>query len=230
LSNIPTIAPFLLPRVLPALARACPRLEIQLHEEVTHQGCEALARGGRDCMLLALPYPTDGLEHAALFDDPIVVALRQDEPLAFRSEISPADLPAERMLLLDEGHCLRDQALSACERPDLDRRSMHGASIHTLVQLIDAGMGISLIPGMAMEAGVAERTAVAARPLAAPEARRTIALAWRRGSPRAEEFALLADKIRGIWNPEHVSKPVAGLYDLCGLGAAETPEEPALAL
>lgn len=196
LSVIPTIAPFLLPRLLPALKAACPGLQVVLHEEMSHWACEGLARGARDCLVLALPFPCDGLDHVALFDDEILVALHADDPLASQPAIAPGDLPADRLLLLDDGHCLRDHVLGACERRDLERGPGRGAAVHTLVQLVGAGMGVSLIPAMAVKADVAAGAPIVTRSLDTPKAHRTIALAWRRNSPRAEEFALLAQHIR----------------------------------
>ncbi|PXA91907.1 LysR family transcriptional regulator [Caulobacter sp. D4A] len=196
LSVIPTIAPFLLPRLLPTLKAACPDLQVVLHEEMSHWACQGLARGARDCLVLALPFPCDGLDHVALFDDDILVALHADDPLAAQPTIAPADLPADRLLLLDDGHCLRDHALGACERRDLEHGPGRGAGVHTLVQLVGAGMGLSLIPAMAVEAGVIAGTPIVTRSLDTPKAHRTVALAWRRNTPRAEEFALLAQCIR----------------------------------
>jgi LysR family hydrogen peroxide-inducible transcriptional activator len=217
---IPTIAPFLLPRVLPGLQRAYPHLELMIQEEMSHVACEALSRGRRDCLILALPYPCGDLEYAVLFEDPILVAVNAREPLAAQASIAPQELPADRLLLLDDGHCLRDHVLSACDRADLDPRAMRGASIHTLVQLVHAGLGVSLIPAMAVEAGVTAGTSVTVRPLAAPSARRTIALAWRRNSPRAEEFVLLAEALRRFYVPD-ASAGEPPHRPLCGLGAAE---------
>jgi LysR family hydrogen peroxide-inducible transcriptional activator len=196
LSIIPTVAPFLLPRILPALREIHPELEFQIHEEMSHEGCAGLSSGTRDCMLLALPYDCGEFEYAPLFDDPILVALRADDPLARARVIDPLDLPEERLLLLHGGHCLRDQALKACQRTGHGPKSPPGASIHTLIQLVDAGLGISLLPQMALDAGVAMGTSVVARPLAGEANRRGISLAWRRNSPRAEGFATLAMAIR----------------------------------
>jgi LysR family hydrogen peroxide-inducible transcriptional activator len=112
--------------------------------------------------------------------------------------IEPLDLPEERLLLLHGGHCLRDQALKACQRGGHEPKSPPGASIHTLIQLVDAGLGITLLPQMALDAGVATGTSVVARPLAGDANRRVISLAWRRNSPRAEGCATLAMAIRKI--------------------------------
>lgn len=198
LSIIPTIAPFLLPRVLASIGRSHPELEFHIHEEMSHEGCAGLSSGTRDCMLLALPYDCGEFEYAALFEDPILVAARADDPLAQSERVDPADLPEERLLLLHEGHCLRDHALKACRRAGHGPKSPPGASIHTLIQLVNAGLGITLLPQMALEAGVAAGTQVVARPLVGAENRRIISLAWRRNSPRAEGFATLALTVRDI--------------------------------
>jgi LysR family hydrogen peroxide-inducible transcriptional activator len=196
LSIIPTIAPFLLPRILPPIRQAYPALEFQVHEEMSHDGCAGLSSGTRDCMILALPYDCGDFEYAALLEDPIVVAARADDVIAASVSIAPEDLPVERLLLLHEGHCFRDHALMACKRPNHGPKSEPGASIHTLVQLVQAGFGVMLLPQMAVDHGVTTGTDVVTRALAGPDAQRDIALAWRRNSPRAEGFALLAAKIR----------------------------------
>ncbi|MBV8682527.1 MAG: hydrogen peroxide-inducible genes activator [Caulobacteraceae bacterium] len=197
-SIIPTIAPFLLPRILNKVRELHPELEIEVHEEMSHEGCANLSNGTRDCMLLALPYDCGEFECTPLFEDPIVVAARADDPLVSAPTIDPLELPEEKLLLLHEGHCLRDHALKACRRADRGARSAPGASIHTLVQLVHAGMGVTLLPKMAVDAGVTAGTDVVTRPLAGEDARRVVCLAWRRNSPRAEGLARLALTIRDI--------------------------------
>ena len=192
MSVIPTIAPFLLPRILNKVRKLHPELEVQVHEEMSHEGCASLSNGRSDCMLLALPYDCGEFEYATLFEDPIVVAMRADDPLAAAPVIDPRDLPQDKLLLLHEGHCLRDHALKACRRLDQGPRSAPGASIHTLVQLVDAGMGVTLLPQMAVDAGSRRRNRGRH---ASPGRRRSPAgrrLAWRRNSPRAEGLARLA--------------------------------------
>jgi LysR family transcriptional regulator, hydrogen peroxide-inducible genes activator len=204
-SIIPTVAPFLLPRVLPAIRAAHPDLEIQVHEEMTHEGCAGLSNGTRDCMLLARPYDCGEFEYAALFEDPILVVARAEDPLVQTAMVDPLDLPEDRLLLLQEGHCLRDHALKACRRTEQGSRSVSSASIHTLIQLVNAGMGVTLVPQMAVEAGVTAGTDVVARPLAGQDTGRVISLAWRRNSPRAEGFAVLASTVREICVREEIA-------------------------
>jgi LysR family hydrogen peroxide-inducible transcriptional activator len=199
LSIIPTIAPFLLPRILTSLRHTYPALALKVHEEMSHEGCAGLSSGTRDCLILAQPYDCGDFKVAPLFDDPIMVAVRSDDALARCAAIDPEDLPADRLLLLHEGHCFRDHALMACKRPDFGPTTAPGASIHTLVQLVNAGMGVMLLPQMAAEAGVMAGTDVVTRPLAGSDARRVISLAWRRNSPLCEGFALLANQIRDIY-------------------------------
>jgi LysR family hydrogen peroxide-inducible transcriptional activator len=195
---IPTIAPFLLPRILKDLRKLHSELDVHVHEAMSHEGCANLSSGRIDCMLLALPYECGDVEYATLFEDPIVVALRADDPLASAPAIASNDLPQDRLLLLHEGHCLRDHVMQACRRLDPGQRPASGASIHTLVQLVDAGLGVTLLPQLAVDAGVTAGTEVVTRPLADVEARRTVCLAWRRNSPRAEGLARLALTLRNI--------------------------------
>jgi LysR family transcriptional regulator, hydrogen peroxide-inducible genes activator len=195
---IPTIAPFLLPAMLPQLRREWPNLKLYLREEPSQAACEALQRGQLDCVLLALPYACGDVDSAALFDDPLFVAFPHGEaPEGADVEVDVID--ERRMLLLEDGHCLKDHALSACNRPDLRAHAaMMGTSLHTLVQMVDNGLGVTFIPRMAIEAGILEGTQVDARPLRSDHGFRSIALIWRRSSPREAEFQMLAAAVRRI--------------------------------
>src|SRR4051812_7679004 len=195
---IPTIAPFLLPAMLPKLRREWPSLRLYLREETSQAACEALHRGQLDCVLLALPYGCGDVDSAPLFDDPLYVAYPAGEaPGGAAVEVSAID--ESRMLLLEDGHCLKDHALSACNRPDLRAHAaMMGTSLHTLVQMVDNGLGLTFIPAMAIEAGILDGTAVDARPLRSNHGSRQIALIWRRSSPRENEFQMLAGALRRI--------------------------------
>lgn len=195
---IPTIAPFLLPAMLPRLRREWPSLKLYLREETSQAACEALHRGQLDCVLLALPYACGDIDSAPLFDDPLFVAFPHGE--APRGATVGVDaIDENRMLLLEDGHCLKDHALSACNRPDLRAHAaMMGTSLHTLVQMVDNGLGLTFIPAMAIEAGILDGTRVNAKPLSSGHGYRRIALIWRRSSPRESEFQLLAGTLRRI--------------------------------
>jgi LysR family hydrogen peroxide-inducible transcriptional activator len=195
---IPTIAPFLLPTMLPRLRREWPRLKLYLREETSQAACEALHRGQLDCVLLALPYGCGEVDSAPLFDDPLFVAFPCGEAPA-GATVEVAAIDENRMLLLEDGHCLKDHALSACNRPDLRAHAaMMGTSLHTLVQMVDNGLGVTFVPAMAIEAGILDGTQVEAKPLRSHHGFRRIALIWRRSSPRESEFQLLAETFRRI--------------------------------
>jgi LysR family hydrogen peroxide-inducible transcriptional activator len=195
LGVIPTIAPFLLPTMLPRLRAEFPGLKLYLREETSQAACDGLHRGQLDCVLLALPYHCGDIDEAELFSDELLIAVPAGEDTG--GSVAPDNIAAGRLLLLEDGHCLKDHVLSACNRPDLRSSAlMLGTSLHTLVQMVDNGLGVTLVPRMAVEAGLLDGTGVRVRPLAADHASRTIALVWRRGSARAAEFTLLADTLR----------------------------------
>ena len=195
---IPTIAPFLLPSVLPRLRNQWPQLKLYLREETSAAACEALHRGQLDCVLLALPFACGDVDNAALFDDPLYVAYPHGEAPG-TSSIAAAEIDENRLLLLEDGHCLKDHALSACNRPELRANAaMMGTSLHTLVQMVDNGLGLTFVPGMAIEAGILAGTEVDTKPLRSEHPYRRIALIWRRSSPRESEFQLLATTLRRI--------------------------------
>src|SRR3990170_8471744 len=195
---IPTIAPFLLPTMLPKLREQWPSLKIFLREEASQAACDALHRGQLDCVLLAMPYACGDVDIALLFDDRLFVAFpRGEAPQG--AAVEAAAIDENRLLLLEDGHCLKDHALAACNRPELRAdAAMMGTSLHTLVQMVDNGLGLTFVPSMAIEAGILDGTRVEARPLRSERDYRRIALVWRRSSPREEEFQLLADSLRQI--------------------------------
>jgi LysR family transcriptional regulator, hydrogen peroxide-inducible genes activator len=200
MSVIPTIAPFLLPKLLPKLRNKFPALKLFLREEASAVAVEALHKGQVDCVLMALPFPAGDIEHAKLFDDRLYVAFPKGEPDNPPAVVTPADVDEGRLLLLVDGHCLKDHALAACNRPELRASAMMlGTSLHTLIQMVDNGLGQTLIPEMAVKAGLLEGTQVQARPLDADHASREIALVWRTNSPRHSEFELLAVELRGLY-------------------------------
>ncbi len=194
---IPTIAPFLLPRLLPRLRSEWPDLKLYLREEVTAAACDSLQRGRLDCVLLALPYRCGEVESVELFEDQLFFAFPGSQRASLPDPIPPEAIDEHNLLLLEDGHCLKDHALAACNRPELSAAaSMLGTSLHTLVQMVDNGLGVTLLPQMAIEAGILNGTDVVTRPLDAEKPSRRIALAWRKGSPRAKEFQLLAEALK----------------------------------
>lgn len=200
MSVIPTIAPFLLPRLLPHLRREKPELKLYLREETSQAAIESLRHGHADCVLMALPFATGEVEKAHLFDDPLYIAFPKDDPRDPPPSIAPEMIDETRLLLLEDGHCLKDHALAACNRPELRAQAqMMGTSLHTLVQMVDNGLGLTLLPEMAIKGGILEHTQISARPLSSTNASREIALVWRRGSPREKEFNMLSDILRTLY-------------------------------
>lgn len=201
MSVIPTIAPFILPRLLPRLKRERPELELMLREETSQDALLSLQHGRVDCVLLALPFDTGEVEVEHIADDRLYVAFPKDDPRDPPQEIPPEMIDpmisSGRLLLLEDGHCLREHALAACNRSELRASaSMIGTSLHTLVQMVDNDLGLTLLPEMAIEAGILRGTDVVARPVKGDSAKREIALVWRRNSPREADFRLLAEELR----------------------------------
>ncbi len=196
LGVIPTIAPFFLPRILPRLRDKYPALKLFLREEMSHVACDSLHRGQLDCVLLALPYTCGDVDMQPLFDDPIYAAFHETDLPGPPESVLPFEIENERLLLLEDGHCFKDHAMTACNRPELrSDRAILGTSLHTLVQMVDNRLGITLLPKMAIDAGILLNTRVIAKSFDAERAKRTIALVWRKRSPREEEFRLLASEL-----------------------------------
>jgi LysR family transcriptional regulator, hydrogen peroxide-inducible genes activator len=192
---IPTIAPFLLPRILPRLRADWPDLKLYLREEPSAAACDSLSRGHVDCVLLALPYLCGDVDSEALFKDKLFLAWPGNEVIP--AGATPDSIDPSRLLLLEDGHCLKDHILSACNRPELRAEAtMLGTSLHTLVQMVDNGLGVTLLPAMALDAGILNNTSIQAQPLDAENPSRTIALVWRKASPRGKDYRLLADVLR----------------------------------
>lgn len=192
LGAIPTVAPYLLPAAVPALRRAYPALKLYLREDVTRVLLERLRGGGLDLALIALPFDTGDLHVRELFRDELSLVTRAGTrgggPVALRT-VDPAE-----MLLLEDGHCLRDHAIAACgRRRGAWRSAVEATSLTTLVQMVAGGLGVTLLPALALEGGILKGTGLVARPLAPPAPARTLALVARRTSPRRAEADLLAD-------------------------------------
>ncbi len=188
---IPTIGPFLLPRLMPRLRAEFPRLRIFLREDITDRLLDALTDGRLDLLLLALPCASAEIETLPLWRDPLRLALPAGHPLTERDPVPPSLLAGEQVLLLEDGHCLRDQSLAACRFVVRDAE-FSATSLHTLVQMVAGGLGVTLLPEIAVRDGtLLADTDVAVAQLDAPDAVRTIGLAWRRGAPRAGDFRAL---------------------------------------
>lgn len=197
MSVIPTIAPFLLPRILPQLRKERPKLKLYLREEPSAAAIESLHQGRADCVVLALPFATGEVEAEHLFDDRLLVAFPGDDPRDPPATVPPSLIDESRLMMLEDGHCLKDHALAACNRPELRAKAtMIGTSLHTLVQMVDNGLGVTILPEMAVTAGILDHTQINARPLESPTASRAITLVWRKNSPRTDDFRLLAAKLR----------------------------------
>ncbi|WP_448658887.1 hydrogen peroxide-inducible genes activator [Sphingomonas sp. CJ99] len=196
MSVIPTIAPFMLPRILPRLRADYPDLKLYLREEPSAAACEGLNHGRTDCVLLALPYACGDVEIAPLFDDRLFVAYPGDDHAPPPGPVVSDDIDETRLLLLEDGHCLKDHALAACSHPELrGQATMLGTSLHTIVQMVDNGLGVTMLPEMAIDAGILAHTRIVSRPLLAEKAVRRIALVWRKASPRERDFRLLANML-----------------------------------
>src|SRR5262245_38398364 len=192
--TIPTIAPFLLPEVLPRLRRAHPALKLYLREDLTERLLERLRAGSLDVALIALPYDTGDLHIAELFKDEFWYVAREDDPAAQARQVAVRQLRPGEVLLLEAGHCLRDHAIAACgPRRGPWQSRVEATTLHTLIQMVEGGMGVTLLPELTIKAGILKNTRLIARPFAAPAPSRTLALAARRTSPRLRDVRLLAD-------------------------------------
>lgn len=199
LGVIPTIAPYLLPRLLIPLREAHPKLKLYLREDLSARLLDGLNSGQIDAALLALPYAAEGMDVAEIGEDPFLLACLPDHPLAGKSSLCPDDLAEAELLLLEEGHCLREHALAACHlQGTRNGEAVRGTSLHTVVQMAASGLGVTLLPRLAVEAGAVEGTGLAVRPLGTGAPARMLALMWRKSSPRGTEFRQLATFVGGV--------------------------------
>lgn len=197
LGAIPTIAPFLLPRALKLLRAKFPDLQLVLREDVTARLVEGLRVRTLDAALIALPYEASGIETEVIAEDEFLLICPKGHALATKTSLSTADLAGEDLLLLDDGHCLRDHALSVCRLPQSRAAAEVGAtSLHTLVQMVAGGMGVTLLPKLAADGGAASGAAVEMRRFDRPMIGRSIGIAWRAGGLRADEARLIAKTLR----------------------------------
>lgn len=202
LGIIPTIGPFLLSRLMPMLRAAFPNLRLFLREDTTARLVDRLNTNRLDVLLLALPCDCGGAEVLPVARDEFVVALPAGHRLANQAAIPVAALATERLLLLEEGHCLREQALAVCGLLAGDKGeaqdSYAATSLHTLVHMVAGGLGVTLLPRIAVAAGVMEGTDLVTRPLSAAGAWRTLGLAWRPNTPRAADYRALGPHLTEV--------------------------------
>ena len=199
LGIFPTLAPYLLPHVLPAVRKRFPRLELLLVEEKTDQILARLRDGRLDAGVLALPIHDDQLQVEPLFDEPFVLAVPQQHALAQRGSLKLRDLDHQHLLLLEEGHCLRDQALDVCHMAGADERDgFRATSLETLRQMVAAGVGITLLPVLAVQPPVPVSVDIQLLPFQGEAPHRRIAMVWRRSSAMAEFLQQLAGELRRL--------------------------------
>jgi LysR family hydrogen peroxide-inducible transcriptional activator len=192
LGVIPTIAPFILPSMLKSLRAQYPLCKLFVREDLSKSLVDALQVGELDVLLLALPFPADQTDTLNLFEDPFYLAAMPDSRLVQSSKLRTRDLQGAEMLLLEEGHCLRDHALEACKLREKDVTVPYQAtSLTTIVQMVANGIGTTLLPKMATDAGIADGTNLVLRPFDEPDVGRQIGLMWRKKTPRKHEFGLL---------------------------------------
>jgi LysR family hydrogen peroxide-inducible transcriptional activator len=190
LGVIPTLAPYVLPKILPVLQRRYPDLRIELRETQTKLLLDELTRGGLDAIMLALPVHEAEIETIRLFDDPFLLGVPADDPRPEAIRVTAAEIDQRQLILLEEGHCLRDQALAYCAGARRDAALSLGAtSLATVMQMVANGYGITLVPRVAVD--VVRNDRVKLLRFADPEPGRTIGLAWRRSSPRKVDFVAL---------------------------------------
>ena len=193
LGIIPTLAPYILPRVLPHLQKHYPLLRLEVRETQTKALLDELAAGSLDVVMLALPPEDADVETLALFNDAFLLAVPADDPLPPRARIGVSDVDQRRLILLEEGHCLRDQALAFCATRRGDQPAGLGAtSLSTVMQMVANGYGVTLVPEVAIDAKMQDPRVKLLR-FHDPEPGRSVGLAWRRTSPRAKDFEALGE-------------------------------------
>lgn len=194
---IPTVAPYLLPQKLSGLKVQYPALRLYIREDLTSRLVAGLKAGQLDAAVIALPYDLPGIDYARIGDDEIVAAAPVGHALAGHGPIPQGMLKSEDLILLEDGHCLRDQALAAINVEAPRGEDVFAAtSLPTLVQMVSAGLGVTFLPQMAVEAGLANNPGVVVRPISDNGPRREIVVAWRAGSSRAAEARLLAEALK----------------------------------
>jgi LysR family transcriptional regulator, hydrogen peroxide-inducible genes activator len=192
---IPTLGPYLLPRIAPRITKALPKLQLMLHEYQTAPLVDRVVAGDLDLAILALPAETRGLFTRSLFAEAFLVAMPKHHRLTTKKRVKSSDLAGEKLLLLEEGHCLRDQALDVCELAGSEEQNFRATSLETLRQMVASGLGITLLPRLATEGPFASTRGLVVRPFAPPAPNRVIGAAWRRSTSRAEAIAAVCNVI-----------------------------------
>jgi len=196
LGVIPTIAPFLLPKLLPRLRKKYPQLKLYLREDQTQRVYDSLMEGELDLIMIALPFELRAIESMSLFEDLFYLACRKDTKLLNPENYSVEQLPTDSILLLEDGHCLRNHALSACRIRNMDKISrVTASSLLTLIQMVDADLGVTYLPEMAVGTYLLKNTQIITYPLN-KKSYRDIGLVWRKGSMRKNEFQILGEFIK----------------------------------
>jgi LysR family hydrogen peroxide-inducible transcriptional activator len=196
LALLPTIGPYLLPRVAREIRKALPRLELRLYEYTTAQMLEKLSSGQIDFGVLALPVNLDGLDSRPLYDEAFVVALPEHHRLAKKSHVKVEDLKDETLLLLEDGHCLRDQALEVCSSVGVqEKQDFRATSLETLRQMVATGAGITLLPELASRGAYGNARGVVLRPFAKPAPLRHVGAVWRKTTARKPAIEALCKVI-----------------------------------
>jgi len=206
LGLFPTLAPYFLPHVVPSIRKQFPNLRLQLAEEKTEDVLRLLRQGHVDAGVLALPIRGDGMEVEVLFEEPFVLALPADHPLVERKNVSMQDLAGAELLLLEEGHCLRDHALEVCALADAHERvDFHATSMETLRQMVAAEVGITLMPLLSVQPPIPATPNVVVRRFAEPMPSRTIAMVWRSSSALSGFLRQFAEILKTL--PRELLKP-----------------------
>lgn len=199
LGVIPTVSPYLLPAVAPVLRKHFPRLTLRWLEDKTEVLARELARGVLDAALVALEADLGDVESVVLADDPFFLVTPKDHPLGRKKgDATPSELRGQDVLLLDEGHCFREQALSLCAKARAHELEFRATSLPTLTQMIASGAGVTLLPALAV-AAEAKRSDLRVRPFAAPAPKRTLVLIWRKRSPFSGAFQQVAGAMKEAW-------------------------------
>jgi LysR family transcriptional regulator, hydrogen peroxide-inducible genes activator len=195
---IPTIGPYLLPRVMQKLRKALPQLGLMLYEHQTEELLKRLREGEIDLGILALPVDQEGLESRRLYREEFTVALPSDNPLVQKPSIKAADLKGQTLLLLEDGHCLRDQALEVCSRVDVrEAEDFRATSLETLRHMVVAGLGVTLLPELAVESPFGSQRGLVVRQFTKPAPSRTVGAVWRKSTTRAAAIDAVCQTIGG---------------------------------